>query len=89
MTPDAKHMEAAPDANGWMPIETAPRDGTEVLVMVFDHRPPEQRICVAFFAQADDGSARWALMNTMTGWLALTQPVTHWQPLPKPPVEPA
>ena len=76
---------SAPDENGWMPIATAPRDGTEILVFVEDHRNPELRICVAWFVAKPDGSAKWMVFSTPDAIFSLAQPVTHWQPLPKPP----
>lgn len=72
-----------PDANGWMPIESAPKDGSEILV------------CVTYNLSSDE----WETM-TWVDWEApphiwpvyrsridIPFPPTHWQPLPKPPVE--
>ena len=62
----------------WQPIETAPRDGTRVLMI----RAGEQAAWV--------GS--WNLYGTDNGWwddareLDLKErPPTYWQPLPDPP----
>lgn len=68
----------------WQPIETAPRDGTEVLVgvwAVFDewddgeHRPPIWCAWVSCAGPGDDFGCE--------GWNGA--PATHWQPLPEPP----
>jgi hypothetical protein len=56
----------------WQPIETAPRDGTEVLVFT-----REIGQMVVFF---DAG-----LWREKANWLGLKNPPTYWMPLPKPP----
>ena len=56
--------------HGWRPIETAPKDGTQVLV----HDCGE--IKVAFFREM---YGHWS-----DGYEGINTP-THWQPLPKPP----
>ena len=73
------------DANGWRPIETAPKDGTVILVAL-----PEpictiinwsvRRVATAYFqAQGHDWvvEGNWATRNHLD--------LTHWQPLPEPP----
>lgn len=57
----------------WQPIETAPRDGTEVLL----------------FQEGQRNVARWIQSAVGPVWCtpdahALYRP-SHWQPLPKPP----
>lgn len=56
----------------WQPIETAPKDGTRIIVIpygdIFD-------LSVSWFIEGDD---RWA------NWHWIEAP-THWMPLPKPP----
>lgn len=79
---------SAADENGWMPIETAPRDGTEIFVWgsieVSPHSRPhigaEDIQRVFWFADASG----WAVSSTQAeGWVP--EP-THWQYLPKSPV---
>lgn len=76
--------EIGADANGWRPIETAPRDGTDILAA---GRYGPIRV------------ARWdekapSLYSGVPGsWRAnvytfVELELTHWQPLPNPP-EPA
>jgi len=60
-------------STGWWPIETAPRDGTAILV----YEP-------GFFHtaawEANEFKAGWT--NAYGSWLV---DVTHWMPLPEPP----
>lgn len=67
----------------WQPIETAPKDGTAVLVKSSEH--PEYGEQVLWF---DVSNLGWAGMYPgIAGWidmfwdLAAPQP-THWMPLP-------
>lgn len=73
------------DPHGWRPIETAPRDGTRVLLW-----------CVHAHAaySADPVSEGWAAcvlgqwINHNGGgwtWHGLCGRLTHWRPLPPPP----
>lgn len=61
----------------WRPIETAPRDGTAILVTAPD---VECEVTIAYFQRGRlysifDG-------KPFGGWVT---PTTHWMPLPKPP----
>ena len=58
-------------AAAWSPIESAPRDGTVILV-------PLRR----FDGRVDVVTTHWSL----SGWAGADKP-THWQPLPAPPKE--
>lgn len=55
----------------WQPIETAPKDGTVIIVYAPD-----------FFQTAAWTDEKWT--NAANSWL---EDVTHWMPLPKPPQE--
>lgn len=60
-------------AQEWQPIETAPKDGT--WVMVGNHNGP----CIA----------RWGRTPYVEGWFNgrwYSDNQTHWMPLPEPPV---
>lgn len=59
---------------GWQPIETAPKDGTRILVFRENEDGHEQkRIGVDYFKRG-------------VWWLSRTQMrPTHWMPLPEPP----
>ena len=65
---EAKHRD------GWMPIESAPRDGTALLAW----RPG---LLWPVAAQWADDDQRWELC---WNWDAIHP--THWRPLPEPPV---
>lgn len=68
---------------GWQPIETAPKDGTNILTFARD------QYGITYF-----GVAQWAeknpdFPNTVSGWFwPYAIKPTHWMPLPAPPVTP-
>lgn len=73
----------------WLPIETAPRDGTWVLLAggrmddgwygSLDEPP----VAVGFFVGV--GGA-WAVANWDGDWRTFYEQPTHWTPLPAPPL---
>lgn len=68
----------------WQPIETAPKDGTKILVGRFTGKEGhlhEGRIAVDWYRSAGIGAG-------FTGFGKFNNrhwPATHWQPLPAPP----
>jgi hypothetical protein len=62
----------AKDANGWMPVETMPNWG-DFLVYQPDFKLGRNVLSARVCFFKDAGTVR---------------PITHWQPLPKPPVQP-
>lgn len=68
-----------PDANGWMPIETAPKDGTPIFAWGND---AEEEACYRAIARRFDGERGWWVQGTMPFY------PKKWQPIPKPPVQP-
>ena len=56
--------------NMWQPIETAPKDGSSILLAT-----PKGRIADGF----------WALTYGVWSWLYVMVEPTHWMPLPAPP----
>lgn len=81
--------------DGWLPIETAPKDGTIYLCWVDAIR----------YGESDDGSlyqadvsevdfGQWRDFETggahfnMMGDIGDGQKITHWRPLPEPPTQP-
>lgn len=64
----------------WQPVETAPTDGTDVIVADPDRLSAEWHI---FTARCVDG--RWFRSNIAS--LPSTVRPTHWMPLPEPPTE--
>lgn len=71
--------------SGWMPIESAPKDGSEVLLVCADAYTPEAT------------SGWWLNWSGGEGWYHYSMPEekwpggmtrwfpTHWMPLPAPP----
>jgi hypothetical protein len=77
---------STPDANGWMTIETAPKDGRSVLIA----ENIGTRWCVAeghYVRKYRQRKGTWYGVRDY-GDDEFSQPYkpTHWQPLPKPPV---
>ena len=72
----------------WQPIETAPKDGTEILLKIPQlWEEPQGRIGSGDYFSAcwyDESSEFW--VNRLGGWISLYRP-THWMPLPKSPSE--
>jgi hypothetical protein len=74
---------------GWMPIETAPKDGSSVLI----YRPEasRQKVMEAYWAMPyEDAPADqcwWSTPHGATGrgYTILPKAVTHWMPLPPAP----
>jgi hypothetical protein len=72
----AAMRSAAPaSVEGWQPIETAPKDGEQILTY-----SPMGRCSVRIWGEGDDGEMAW--LPRIRGCFP-----THWQPLPEPPKE--
>src|SRR5262249_19941537 len=89
--------QPAPEAR-WRPIETGPRDWSNVLLFEPEYecicpedepcdcpasRNHEERVFQGYFSCADAGSNQW--MECGSGGKSCTP--THWQPLPSPPTD--
>lgn len=69
----------------WQPIETAPKDGTRVLLI--GHRGAEADIGNwSMHGRYDRSTKRYGICWGCAG-IAYVNP-THWMPLPPPPVQP-
>ena len=76
---EARAALTAAKAGGWLPIETAPKDGTAVLVS-------EGRFCSC--VEWNEEFDWWAVDDNKLGPFRLRGAApTHWQPLPNPPKE--
>ncbi len=82
---------AAPKAEAWQPIATAPKNGTHVLVIVMTSKEPRADI-----AHWNEGEWRagtddcWDDARGKGGEvLGYYADATHWMPLPAPPTSPA
>ena len=61
----------------WQPIETAPKDGSEILAFARGNRD--------FYGVAQWAEAQ-AAFNSVAGWFwTFAIRPTHWMPLPEPP----
>lgn len=70
----------------WQPIETAPRDGTPILI--YD----DGMIEVVTWMEAEptilgDGSKTWAGADAGPGYQNTYEDATHWMRLPEPPAK--
>lgn len=64
----------------WLPIETAPKDGTHVLVFIGNPKHPGVSVYEVWW---DTTCYSWV---DDTEWRGLRY-VTHWMPLPDPPTD--
>ena len=78
----------------WQPIETAPKDGTDVIVMYMHIET--QCVFNAFYASEVDGWEKrdvgwWSYEHGEVSRILLNgfMTPTHWMPLPPPPKEAA
>lgn len=77
--------EDAPDFrenNGWLPIETAPKDGTKIILFGTSRSP----IGVSPQWKTENLVGEGCFTAGIWQFKGIGEP-THWQPLPKPPEE--
>lgn len=78
---DHRYARKLEERAQWQPIETAPKDGTAVLLWAKDLRFPG-RMCVAQYANYD--IEWWYVTDGKFGPWPLRGPSpTHWMPLPE------
>jgi len=65
----------------WQPIETAPKDGTLILLSA-ERRP---WLVNSFKAKFDEGSGRWLREFGKDDWAPFSGTPRNWMPLPPPP----
>ncbi len=80
------------ETRGWMPIETAPRDGRFILLHVPDGLESGTVTIGAYYRCADRAENGRFKKGNWDGWLGMDADVqsswcepTHWQSLPTPP----
>ena len=96
---DLRTLLAAPDEQEWRPIETAPRDGSDILLLA-NGMSIEARYCPGEWFEDTPISPReydggvWCAFDDALQFDIEETPggdfhgqVTHWRPLPAPPVE--
>lgn len=79
-----KNVLAALSGDGWMPIESAPKDGTEYLG--YDAKRNKFDVCVFIDSPYVGHTAAQSDGEYGAGPDEFETP-THWQPLPPPPTE--
>ena len=80
------------ETRGWMPIETAPRDGRFLLLHVPEGLESGTVTVGAYYRCEDRAENGRFKKGNWDGWLGMDADVqsswcdpTHWQPLPQPP----
>lgn len=71
---------AQPFMQEWLPIESAPRDGT--CILAYSPCASEPKIFIAGCVECDDGATDWIDPWTES---VVDAEITHWMPLPTPP----
>lgn len=69
-------MKIPEPVSSWQPIETAPKDGTEILVFS-PEREEGRGISVVFWK-----NSAWAFLEIGESQLNITDKLTHWQSIP-------
>src|SRR4051794_21196465 len=74
-------VEAAQPANGWLPISTAPKDGTAILVWAQWQNAPAGPVIVEWLQRRKEWKRVGETRSIAIGI------VTHWKPLPSGPTD--
>lgn len=84
--PIAAALQAERDKGGWQPIETAPKDGTQVILFLArSHDNELDHIMVGGYVDDDFKVLTGIQMADMQYVTMLVMPWTHWTPLPSAP----
>jgi hypothetical protein len=67
----------------WQPIETAPKDGTEILIVRAEEDSAAYR--VAYWDEDGDVPYMWHVSDAVDGFNHHKDLPTHWMPLPDSP----
>lgn len=68
----------------WQPIETAPKDGTGILVSFFNFNGLHSFIALAWYSESEEG---WRAMSEHGYGPMDTVEPNFWMPLPAPPIK--
>ena len=63
----------------WLPIATAPRDGTRIIVCI------DQEVQISVWRRMHNGNENWGADDGESVYMAGWFRPTHWMPLPPPP----
>jgi hypothetical protein len=77
----SKEIERLRAASQWQPIKTAPKDGTQIIVI--DATNDQQ--WVAFWSTSAWVGGAWIPYENRSDTISIS--ATHWQPLPSPPIQ--
>lgn len=72
--------------NAWQPMETAPRNGTSILVHLPGSRRPVQEVWWAIAYEGGPGYWSTPFGPAGRGYTILPESPSHWMPLPAPPL---
>lgn len=74
----------------WLPIDSAPKDGTVLLLHVPESRA-QGRVVMGYWSATDEEPEEdcWYMCCGLDAASMIDVPVTHWQPLPPPPTQSA
>jgi Protein of unknown function (DUF551) len=73
-------------AGGWMPIDSAPKDGTMFLCWVSAVRYEDcSQVDECWWRNGPEGDPELGYFDNACGQIGDSQAVTHWRPLPQPP----
>lgn len=80
-----RSMPLPPGGAGWRTMESAPRDGTTLLLFLPDSRA--QNIVMGYWSATDEmpEDDAWYQCKGVDGGFEIDVPVTHWMPLPPAP----
>ena len=73
---------SAPDANGWLPIETAPRDGTRILVLRPSRVPGQKQAIRSRVVIAKWHNGKWHKESMAGSKNSTPAYAIAWMPLP-------
>lgn len=73
-------FDAYEAARGWQPIETAPKDWTDVLLFDPEYENDHRKVFEGYYSPRDGGFGFWV----DAAYTDCVNP-THWQPLATPP----
>ena len=69
--------------NNWQPIETAPKDGTDIVLALWEFGKPNTKRTFAI-GGFDESRDCWS-QSIGSGFVDELYQPTHWMPLPDPP----
>lgn len=81
---EIERMESEPRAQEWRPIESAPKDGSYVLLVNMNAKPNFRCLYIGAYRFGLDREP-WSPEKQWRDYAGKYATPTHWQPLPEPP----